>query len=75
MYFWTLVRTPSLNKELDDKNERLKAVELYNARMITKNNDLEKGNKKLKAAERKMQEDAKKDYLMRKLSGVLTRTR
>ena len=34
--------------------------------MITKNNELEKSNKRLKAAERKLQEDAQRDYLMKK---------
>ena len=41
-------RIRDLEGELDDKNERLRAVELYNARMITKNNDLEKSNKKIR---------------------------
>ena len=59
-------RITDLSGKIDEKSERLRVLELNNTRMVAINNDLERNNKKLNVAERKMQEEVRKDHLMRK---------
>ena len=59
-------RIKDLEGELDAKSEKLKEADRFNTRMITKNSELEKNNKRLKAAVRKLEEEAQRDYLKRK---------
>ena len=54
------------DSKIDEKNERLRVLELNNTRMVSINCDLERNNKKLNVAERKMQEEVRKEHLMKK---------
>ena len=59
-------RVTELNKKVDEKNGRLRVLELNNTRMVLINCDLEKRVKTLTVAERKMQDEHKRKHLMKK---------
>ena len=59
-------RVAELKRKVDEKDARLGILKLHNTHMESINCDLEKRVKVMTVAERKMQEEHKREHLMRK---------